>query len=490
MVLSRLLLLLALTCSVASADDGPQLSAADAAYPLGALLAPVLEDPVLDGVDYGVQVVNLRTGEEVFARNGQVQMVPASVNKILTTAVALKTLGPGHIFSTVVSTEAEVSADGTLLGDLYIRGSGDPTLVSEKLYRIVADLPLMGIKRVQGDVVFDDSYFDDSWLIAGWNKRADIRQGPAYFAPITALGVNFSTVCIIVAPAGTSGAPARVVFETPIPMVSLTNQVKTGSTGSRTRIEVLRTVEGDKVHFKLTGTIKRASTPSHIYKSIAEPRPFFRQMFKVAMDERGISVTGEYRQGRAPKGARQITKMDSDTLGMIVGKMNKYSSNYMAETLLKAVGAEAGGRPGSTEKGLVQMRKLLVKMGNTPGSFTVVNGSGLSRKIMVSPSLLNGLMAQMYWDRVVGPEFVSSMSIGGEDGTLRYRYRDSGRRGRIRGKTGSLSGVYTLTAFVDGGDGEPYVMTFLTTGIRGGSRKVRRLQDRFAAKLLDMPAER
>jgi len=280
------------------------------------------------------------------------------------------------------------------------------------------------------------------------------------------------------------------VFETPIPMVSLINEVKTGSTGSRTRIEVLRTVEGDKVSYKLTGTIKRASDPSRIYKAIAQPRPFFRQMFKVAMDERGISVTGEYRQGRAPKSARQIAKMDSDTLGMIVGKMNKSSSNYMAETLLKAVGAEAGGRPGTTEKGLVQMRKLLVKMGNSRGSFTVVNGSGLSREIMVSPSLLNGLMVQMYWDPVVGPEFVSSMSIGGEDGTLKYRYRDSGQRGRIRGKTGSLTGVYTLTAFVDGGDGEQYVLTFLTTGIRGGSRKVRKLQDRFAAKLLDMPADR
>ena len=132
--------------------------------------------------------------------------------------------------------------------------------------------------------------------------------------------------------------------------------------------------------------------------------------------------------------------------------------------------------------------KLLQAQGNPSDSYTVVNGSGLSREIMLSASLINGLMVQMYLDPMVGPEFVASMSIGGEDGTLWHRFRKGGHSGRVRGKTGSLSGVYSLTAFVHGGDGEVYVMTFMTNGIRGGSRKVRALQDRFAGKLLDLPA--
>ncbi len=375
-----------------------------------------------------------------------------------------------------------------MLGDLYVRGFGDPTLVSEKLYRLVADLPLMGIKKIQGDVIFDDSYFDQDWLIAGWGKSLDRRQGPAYYAPISALGVNFGTICMVVAPAKTVGGKARAEFETPIPMISLESQVTTGSPRSRTRIEVIRTVTGDKVHFKLTGTIKQLQPPNRIYKSIAEPRPFFRQMFQVAMKERGISVSGKYRHGRAPKGARLVTKMDSDTLGVIAGRMNKHSSNYMAESLLKAVGAESDGQPGTTAKGLVKMSEMLQAQGNPSDSYTVVNGSGLSREIMLSASLINGLMVQMYLDPMVGPEFVASMSIGGEDGTLWHRFRKGGHSGRVRGKTGSLSGVYSLTAFVHGGDGEVYVMTFMTNGIRGGSRKVRALQDRFAGKLLDLPA--
>jgi D-alanyl-D-alanine carboxypeptidase/D-alanyl-D-alanine-endopeptidase (penicillin-binding protein 4) len=211
-------------------------------------------------------------------------------------------------------------------------------------------------------------------------------------------------------------------------------------------------------------------------------------MFQVAMKERGIAVSGKYRHGRAPKGARMVTKMDSDTVGVISGRMNKTSSNYMAESLLKAVGAESGGRPGTTAKGLVEVEKMLQSMGNAVGSYKVLNGSGLSREIMLSPSLLNGLMIQMYYDRKVGPEFLASMSIGGEDGTLWSRFRKGGQRGRVRGKTGSLSGVYTLTAYVDGGDGELYVLTFLTNDIPGRSRKIRNLQDKFAGKLLDLPA--
>jgi D-alanyl-D-alanine carboxypeptidase/D-alanyl-D-alanine-endopeptidase (penicillin-binding protein 4) len=485
MALLKHLLLLLLTCNIALAQQAPALSAEDAAYPLGAVLAPVLDDPILQGTKYAVQVVNVRTGEEVYSRNGQAAMMPASVNKVLTAAVALKELGPGHTFRTRVVRDAELSADGTLKGNLYIAGGGDPTLVMEKLYRLVADLPLMGIKRIEGDVVFDDSRFDSSWRISGWNKTTDIREGPAYFAPISALGLNYNTICIYVTPAPSSGGKTSAVFETPIPMVSLSSSVKT--TRSRTRIQVSRTVTGDKVHFKLSGNVKQGGGPSRIYKSIAEPQPFFRQMFKVVMDEKNISVSGTNRQGRAPKGATAVTHLDSDTLGVIVGKMNKYSSNYMAESLLKAVGAETSGLPGTTSKGLARVDKMLKKMGNAPADYRIVNGSGLSRQILLSPSLINGLMVQMYWDRQVGPEFMSSLSIGDEDGTLRTRFRGAGHGRRVRGKTGSLSGVYSLTAFVDGGDGELYVMTFLTNGISGGSRNIRKLQDRFAAKLLDLP---
>jgi len=417
-----------------------------------------------------------------------VAMLPASVNKVLTAAVALRVLGPGHKFNTLITTDAKITAGGTLQGDLYVRGFGDPTLVYEKLHRLVADLPLMGIDKIQGDVVFDDTYFDQDWLIPGWRKGTDLRQGPAYFAPITALGVNFSSICIVVAPALTVGGTARVEFESPIPMLSLESSVVTGALRSGTKVQILRKVTGDKVHFKLSGAIAQGVAPSKYYRAIAEPRPFFRQMFQLAMKERGVTVTGKYRHGRAPKSARLVTKMESLSLGVIVGRMNKHSSNYMAETLLKAVGAESAGRPGTSAKGLIALGKMLQTMGNEAGSYKLVNGSGLSREIMLSPSLINGLMVQMYHDRRVGPEFISSMSIGGEDGTLWPRFRQVDRRGRLRGKTGSLSGVYSLTAYVDGGDGEVYVMTFMTNGIKGSSRKVRNLQDRFAGKLLDLEA--
>jgi D-alanyl-D-alanine carboxypeptidase/D-alanyl-D-alanine-endopeptidase (penicillin-binding protein 4) len=146
-------------------------------------LAPLMSDSSLRRTEFGVQVVNVNTGEEVFARNADKELIPASLVKVLTTAVALRELGAGYKFSTYLSSDAQVEADGTLAGDLYVQGFGDPTLVTEDLWRLVYDLRLAGVQKIDGDVIYDDTHFDDDRLIAGWRKDVDLANGPAYFAP-------------------------------------------------------------------------------------------------------------------------------------------------------------------------------------------------------------------------------------------------------------------------------------------------------------------
>jgi D-alanyl-D-alanine carboxypeptidase/D-alanyl-D-alanine-endopeptidase (penicillin-binding protein 4) len=458
---------------------------------LEAILGPVLADRALSGTRYGVQVVNVHTGEEVFARNPDEALVPASVMKVLTAATALRTLGAGHRFSTFITTEAEIGEGGVLDGDIYVRGHGDPTLVTEKLWRMVADLMFTGVKQVDGDVIFDDSHFDTERLIQGWRKKLDMVNGPAYFAPLGALSVNFNTVALVVGPGDTKGAPGNVALETPVDHVEVANEVTTGSRGARVRFSVEREVDGrtGKVTLEVSGTVPVGSEPVKMYRAVSKPRVYFMQVFEHLMKERGIEVTGKYRSGKSPKGARILTRMDSDTLPIVLARMNKHSSNFMAEHVLKAVGAEADGAPGSTDKGLEAIASYIKDLGNDIDDMHLVNGSGLSRDMKVRPSHITSVLIDMYHDRKVGPEFLSSLAIGGVDGTLWTRFRGEGIEGRLRGKTGSLNFVHCLAGYVDGGDGEMYAFTFLVNDIPGSLRPVRRVHDRFGDALLSLSAD-
>ncbi len=458
--------------------------------PLADVLGPILNDPSLRGTEYGVQVVNVNTGEEVFARNADVSLVPASVMKLLTAAVALRELGAGYRFSTYASSSSSISDDGVLEGDLYIQGFGDPTLVTEDLWRLVYDLWLAGIRRVDGNIIFDDTHFDSDRLIPGWRKDVDMANGPAYFAPLGALSVNFNTVCIVIGPGSEAGGQGNVILETPQESVRVINQVKTGTRRSRPRYNIERTVRGrQRVQLKVSGSVPLGARPTRFYRSIADPLAQFQAVFKTHMDERGIEISGEYQEGDAPDGMSMIARHESNSLPTILARMNKHSSNFVAEHVLKAVGAEASDDDeGSTRDGLAVVADYLESLGADRSEFKLVNGSGLSRDSLLRPSHVNSVLIDMAQDRVAGPEFLASLAVGGVDGTLWTRFRGEGIEGRVRGKTGSMNHVNALAAYVDGGDGELYAFTFFVNDIPGSNRAVRRLHTRFGRALLDLNA--
>ncbi len=450
-------------------------------------LSPLMSDSSLRRTEFGVQVVNVNTGEEVFSRNADKELIPASLVKVLTTAVALRELGSGYKFSTYLSTDGRVDADGTLNGDLYVQGFGDPTLVTEDLWRLVYDLWLAGVRRVEGDVIYDDTHFDDDRLIAGWRKDVDLANGPAYFAPLGALSVNFNTVAVVVGPGSEVGGPGNLVLETPSDSVRIVNEVKTGAARTRARYSIERSVRGRRqVTLKVKGSVPIGASPSRVYRTIVDPLDQFQSVFRMHLKERGIGVSGEHRDDQAPDGLKMLARKESDALPIVLARMNKHSSNFFAEHVLKAVGAEVYGEPGTTDKGVRVIQEYLETLGAHESEFDVVNGSGLTRLSRLRPSHLNSVMIDMASDRILSPEFASSLSIGGVDGTLWTRFRGEGTEGRLRGKTGSLNFVHGLTAYVDGGDGERYAFTFIVNEIDGSNRPVRRLHSRFGQAIMDL----
>ena len=470
--------------------------------PLDETLLPLTEDPLFRKAQVAVQVVDVETGEEMWGWNPDDGLVPASVTKVLTSATALRHLGPQWRFSTELYALGEVNAQGVLEGDLIVRGTGDPTLVVEKVWKMIKDLRTAGVVSIEGDIIFDATYFDSKDLIVGWDKPVDITTGPAYFAPLGGLSVNFNTACLIVGPGAKVGEPARIELETASNAIKIVNEMETGKKGTRRWVKLERETHASsgKLTFTVSGHIPLDSDAQRYYRAVGDPLPHFMGVFRDLMNVWDIGVKGSYRKGQLPEVEEDAAKpatagtdqepvllvsLVSPPLAEILNHTNKYSSNFMAEQVLKAVGAEVYGAPGSTAKGVAVIQDYLGTLGIAIDEFTLVNGSGLTRDSILRPSHVNAVLLDMLGNDVLAPEFLSSLSVAGVDGTLRNRFDENGETGRIRGKTGSLNHVYCLAGIVNAGDGHTYVFTFFVNGF-DRMRNVRKLHDRFARSLLEM----
>lgn len=449
------------------------------------LLGPILTDSGLKKTDISVYVANARTGEEVFSQ-GPDALVPASTMKVLTAATALKKLGPSFSFATEVYVDAKAEPDvnGVLKSNVYVKGYGDPTLVVERLWKLVYELKLRGITKIEGDLVFDESYMSSDYLLPGWKKPEDMADGPSYFPSLGALSLNFNTVTLVMGP-GEVGKPARVLLETAASSyVTVESSLVTGKPGSRKYLKIDRELEEEgKVVFKVSGSWPSDAALDKEYRAIPDPTAHFMAAWSDMMASHGISHAGKSLKGLVPKTADRVVLQRSAPLTTILMDMNKYSNNYIAELVLRAVAAETTGVPGTTEAGATAVHDYLVSLGIPESEFHLVNGSGLSRDAKLKAGHLTAVLVDMFKDTQVGSEFRTTLSIAGRDGTLMRRLTDS--PGRLRGKTGTIDGIHCLTGYVEGGDGEMYAFAFMVNDIRGSVQPIRRAHDRLVRQLME-----
>lgn len=450
------------------------------------VLGSIGSDRLFTDARVGVHVVDVRTGEAVWARDATVPLNPASTTKLLTAATALRTLGPAHTFTTTFLADDLPEPDGVLAGPLYVRGGGDPTLVVEKLWKMVRDLQLAGVKRIEGGIVLDESMFGPDHELPGWGKARDIERGPSYFPALSALSLNFNTVALAVRP-GAAGKPAVVLPETDAgDYIEVVSTVKTGGAGSRRFIDIDRHVLADgRMRFEVSGQVPADDPMRRYYRSVDDPTRYTGAVVGRLLAQAGIEVVGETRLGEVPEEAEYLTDFRSAPLTSILMDMNKYSSNFMAETVLRAVGFETRGE-GSTAAGLAAVQEYLRGLGLEEG-YTLFNGSGLARDGAIAPEVLTAVLLDMARDPRVGAEFRSSLAIAGVDGTLRRRLRDAPNR--LRGKTGTLDGVHGLAGYVEAQDGALYAFAFLANDFRGGSARVKRVHDEFAERMFDVSTD-
>ncbi len=404
-------------------------------------------------IEIGVAAVSVTAGDSIYERNADTMLIPASVAKVFTAYSALKRMKPTSTFKTQIFANGPIK-DGKLIGDLFLKGGGDPSLVSERMWMLVNELTRSGIKQITGNLIADSSYYDQE---KNPPSRPKYLKDQAYNAPIGALSFNFNTTTIFVRPSDNVGGPPTVYTDPENSYIDVVNQATTGPAGSKQDIVVSRTnfVEGDIGDtVLLRGAIPTDKRELRFYRNIVNPSLYTAHMFKTFWEQRGLKFTGHVEEGTVPEGAKEILAFDSLPLWQIVWGMNKFSNNFVADQILKKLGAEVKGAPGTMQKGLDALGEVLEEIGIPKKSYVFKDGSGLTRETKVTPRQIVKVLLSAYKDFGTSPEFVASLGVAGEDGTVRNRFPSSNVQGLLRAKTGSLDGVTALAGFVPSADGE------------------------------------
>jgi D-alanyl-D-alanine carboxypeptidase/D-alanyl-D-alanine-endopeptidase (penicillin-binding protein 4) len=416
--------------------------------------------------EWGAIIVSLTRGDTLFAQNADAMMQPASTMKMYTSAVALDRFGPDYTFRTPVLRDGQVGADGTLNGNLYLRGVGDPSLSSrfwhdenpmDVLAKQIADA---GIKRVHGDIVGDATAFDDKLVPDGWKTS---YLGAAYAARVSALSLNENIVWVVVQPSGKKAAVSLEPASTAIPVESSV-RLTGGSGGS---ISASRRPDGT---ISVRGSIGANSGPRKYSLVVDNPPLFAAGALRASLQRAGITADGPTRLAATPSSATEVAAVASPPLAQIIGEMDRESINVVAELLFRAA-ARSQNQIGSAETGLANLRAFLTKKVGAPASVVdVADGSGLSQLDRVTPRSmveLLGFAHQADW----GPVFHAALPVDGESGTLKRRSKGTPARGNLHAKTGTTNTVAALGGYVTAKDGEVLAFSLVYNGTDRGNAK-------------------
>ncbi len=429
--------------------------------------------PLLGRARIGVAVKDLVTGEELFASNADARLNLASNTKLLTSVAALGVLGNGFRWRTAVLADPPDQL-GTIAGDLYVRGKGDPLLSVANLDGLAAEIAARGVRAIEGRVVLDTGYFDGVVEPPHFEEQPKERAG--FRAPVASFGVARSSITVIVIADPGGGATVTLEPETG-GYYQLTKREVTSVTEGRTRLRVDTKPKRDHIEVEVTGIIRAGEGSWDLRRRVDDPARFAGEVFRHLLAEHGIAVRQRSLGiGTVPLTAKIIAVHDSQPLPDVLRFMNKTSDNYVAESVLKTLGAETRTTPGpaSWADGQNAVRTYLARLGLPPGSYRADNGSGLFASTEVSARQIVTLLASAHKDYRIGPDLLSTLPIGGVDGTLAKRWLGHPARGRVRAKTGTLDKVVTIAGYIAADSGHPLAFAILLNDVPPGQRSLAR----------------
>jgi D-alanyl-D-alanine carboxypeptidase/D-alanyl-D-alanine-endopeptidase (penicillin-binding protein 4) len=430
------------------------------------VLPNTLPTPVLEALDkWGISA----TGLSIFVQEvsnskpllrvaDQVPRNPASTIKLLTTFIALETLGPAFTWETEAYVSGPIT-QGSVDGDLILKGHGDPFLVTEYLWKLLYGLRQRGLRQITGDLVVDNSYFrpqeSDVATLDGQSYRT-------YNAVPDALLVNFQTVHFNFIPAVEQNQVMIVPSPSPANL-----QINNGlrlthgpCRGRKYQIGMRHSGRGSEVVVSFTGDYPLSCGSHVLNRVVLKPTEMLYGVFTSLWNGMGGSFDGQVRSSALPEGANLVYAIESRPLAELIRGMNKFSNNVMTRQLLYTLGAQRYGPPGTELKGIKTMIDWLNDRDLKFPELIIDNGAGLSRLARISAQNLGRFLLATYTSAYM-PEFVSSLPLTAMEGTVRDRFKNEPLAGRLHVKTGTLKDVSALAGFLLTRSGRTFVVVVL-----------------------------
>jgi len=520
--LQRLCALLLVCIFAATLHAAPRKRPPKPKSGLEAQIEAIIQQPQMASAHWGIDVLDMQTGKVIYSLNPDHLFLPASNVKLLTTAAALAVAGPDYRFHTTVETTGKLDSDGRLLGDLVIVGRGDGNISgrvlpyqlktervsppTQALEELADQIVAKGVKIVDGDIIGDDTFYSAQRYAEGW-AYDDLQWIDG--APVSALSFNDNVVFIRIHPGQQAGDKALVTVDPETSYYEIDNRIVTTAAGVARKIGMHRDAGSLKV--TLWGTLPLNDQGLSEAVSIEDPAEFTAQLFRVILEKRGITVTGKThaRHGElaqffdqsepataSAQGRRQCCRdMNGSTaapqtqplvapspppqvlaehvsLPLLedVRVTNKTSQNLHAELLLRLVGRLTNG-DASFEGGSAARRQFLLKAGLKSEEFFLLDGSGLSRRDLITPTAIVQLLlyaARQPW----GAAYEQTLPVAGVDGSLSERFVNTPAGGLVHAKTGTLSHTNALSGYGETRSGRRFVFSIFCNNHNLPSGKV------------------
>lgn len=415
----------------------------------------LIQDSELQHASVGFCAIDVQDNSIFIEHQANKSLIPASSMKVITTGTATALLGKNLRFETYLEYSGTLN-DGVLDGDIFIRGTGDPSLASPIMEGVKNRIDLqkefveavqkLGIQKINGQVVGDDSYFDDQILIETW-QWGDI--GNHYGAGCSGLNYHDNLYYIHFEKNSAYGAKPRLSHTVPqLPNFDIDNRVISAGSRSGDNAYVYAAPFGNKAVIR--GTIPKGSGSFNIKGALPDPALICAYDLTQALKAAGIKISASATtQRRAKKTSNRTTfhTYRSPSLAAICKHTNEKSRNMYCEVLLKTIGAKKKGSK-STAGGIAALSDFWQARGLSLSGFFMKDGCGLSARNGVTAKTFAQMMRKMYLDKSAFNDFYNQLAIAGQTGTLKNFCKNSAADNNMRAKSGSMNRIRSFTGYV------------------------------------------
>lgn len=407
-----------------------------------------LIEKVDPAINISISVVDLNTGDQLYQRNADRVLIPASNMKIFSEAVALMVLGPDYRFQRQISTDATTLEGGALNGSVFLSLPLDPSFTSRQLNSLLATLSKWGVKRITGNVVLVTPNAGADPYPPGRDPK-DINH--SYGAPITPIIMDENRLTFIVNPGQQPNDPALVEVSAPEDIIPLNNTVKTSEKSKLSAIHYKIDQDNQLI---TSGAIGNETWAFEKRIAILNPLRYAQDWVKHSLKEQQITLNGNVIQGSLPASVVVLASQKSKPLQQLMADTLKPSDNVFADSIFLHTTSILNGSPLNwLQANTVAKRFLEQQTGVNLSQAVLVDGSGLSKQDRVSAKQTVDLLSYIYTHFPITYEFIAALPVSGQDGTLQDRFKSATQQGLVRAKTGTMTGILSLSGYLSAANG-------------------------------------